>query len=50
MKANILVKSLLLKLKLVSGVTLLVSDFALRQDTKLPITATNKLKKDSFYM
>jgi hypothetical protein len=38
-------ESLLLKRKAVSGVTLLVSDFTLRQDTKLPTTAINKSKK-----
>jgi hypothetical protein len=41
--------SLLLKRKAVSGVTLLVSDFSLRQDIKLPTTATNKSKNGSFY-
>jgi hypothetical protein len=35
-------KSLLLKRKAVSGVTLLVSDFALTEDTKLPTITTNK--------
>jgi hypothetical protein len=39
--------SLLLKRKTVAGVTLLVSDFTLRQDTKLPTNATTKLKNDS---
>jgi hypothetical protein len=38
-------KSLLLKRKAVSGVTLLDSDFALKQNTKLPTNTTNKFKK-----
>jgi hypothetical protein len=38
-------KSLLLKRKAVSSVTLLVFNFALRQNTKLPTNTTNKLKK-----
>jgi hypothetical protein len=41
--------SLLLKRKAVSGVTLLVFDFVLRQNTKLPTNTTNKSKNDSFY-
>jgi hypothetical protein len=34
---------------MVSGVILLVSNFTLRQDTKLPTNTTNKSKNDSFY-
>jgi hypothetical protein len=37
--------SLLLKRKAVSGVTLSVSNFALRQNTELPTNATNKSTK-----
>jgi hypothetical protein len=40
-------KSLLLKRKAVSGVTLLVTNFVLRQNIKLPTNATNKLKNYS---
>jgi hypothetical protein len=46
---NLINKSLLLKRKAVSGVTLLDFDFALKQNTKLPTNATNKSKNHSFY-
>jgi hypothetical protein len=46
-KNHVISISLLLKRKAVSGVTLSISDFTLRQHTKLPTNATTKLKNDS---
>jgi hypothetical protein len=48
-KVNLAMYIFTIKAKAVSGVTLSVSDFSLRLDTKLPTSATNKSKNYSFY-